>query len=130
MKNKTFLKIITIIIPFGILLLFIFQNQLLKWTSMIPTCPVYSIFDLYCPGCGNTRSVFALLRGDVFTSLRYNIVPVILLVLLLSLYIELATYSFARYRRILPRQLSFYLILIGFFVIYLIVRNFIPYLTP
>jgi len=130
MKNRTGLKIITILIPVLIVLIFLLQRFILAIVPLFPPCLFYSIFHLYCPGCGNTRSVIAILHGDLLSSLRYNTIPLLLLIIMFLGYIELASYSFGRYLRILPRKLSIYLVGIAFIVLYLIVRNFIPYLTP
>jgi hypothetical protein len=130
LKKKTVPKLITILIPMIILLLFAAKGYILNIVFNLPPCIFYSTFHLYCPACGNTRSVNALLYGDILTSLRYNIIPILLFLLLFLVYIEFATYSFGKQKRILPRRLSFYLIGIGLIVLYLIIRNFIPYLTP
>lgn len=130
MKKKTIPQLVTILIPMIILLLFLSKKYLLKIAFLLPSCIFYSTFHLYCPACGNTRSVAALLYGDILSSLRYNIIPILLSLLLLLVYIEFATYSFGKHKRILPRSLRFYLVGIGLIVLYLIIRNFIPYLTP
>ena len=39
---------------------------------LLPTCPFYATTGYYCPGCGGTRAVFALARGDVLKSLFYH----------------------------------------------------------
>ncbi|MBR6708326.1 MAG: DUF2752 domain-containing protein [Clostridia bacterium] len=39
-------------------------------------CVMSRVLHLYCPGCGGTRAVGALLRGDILTSLRCH--PVVL----------------------------------------------------
>lgn len=39
---------------------------------LLPPCPFHTITGLYCPGCGGTRAVCALLRGDIFRSLRFH----------------------------------------------------------
>lgn len=36
------------------------------------TCPVYRYWGLYCPGCGGTRALKALLQGEVLRSLWYH----------------------------------------------------------
>ena len=44
---------------------------------LIGICPVKLLFRLYCPFCGGTRAMAALLSGDPLTSLRlYPILPV------------------------------------------------------
>ena len=35
-------------------------------------CRMKAIFGIPCPGCGGTRSLKALLKGDILSSLRYN----------------------------------------------------------
>lgn len=40
-------------------------------------CRFLSTFHLYCPGCGGTRAVYALLRLDIIASIIYN--PMVLL---------------------------------------------------
>lgn len=51
-----------------------------KWASEVaakallklPYCLTHQLFHLYCPLCGGTRAVSALLRLDVVSALRYN----------------------------------------------------------
>ena len=42
----------------------------------VPPCMIYELTGLYCPACGGTRAVLALLRGDVLGSLYYHPVVV------------------------------------------------------
>ena len=37
-----------------------------------PVCPIYATFHVLCPGCGGTRALLALLRGDLGTAWRMN----------------------------------------------------------
>lgn len=130
MKNKTGYKIITLLIPFLCLVIYFGRNILLSLVANFPPCILLSTFHLYCPACGNTRSVAALLHLDILSAFHYNIVPPILLLLSLAAYFELATFSFGRQIKILPRKLRVYLIGIGLIYLYLILRNFIPQLAP
>lgn len=41
-----------------------------------PPCIFHTIFGLYCPGCGGTRAVLALLKGNILQSLWYHPVVV------------------------------------------------------
>lgn len=131
MKHKSPLsyKISTIIIPFLVLLLFMLRNFIIKMATFLPPCPFYNTFHLYCPACGNTRSVTALLHGNLLQAIHFNISPLIFGFFIILAYTELATYSFGRRIRLLPQTLSFYLIIIILLSIYLILRNFIPFLS-
>ena len=123
-------KIITLTLPIaGILLLFL-RRPLFALTSYIPVCFLYSKLHLLCPACGNTRSVTAMLQGDIIASLHYNITPFLVLLLALLAYIEYAAASFGKQILLLPRKLWFYLVLIAFMLIYYIARNLSPVLAP
>jgi hypothetical protein len=130
MKKITLYRLITILIPITAVIAILMRRQIIALTKHFPACVFYSLFGLYCPSCGNTRSVIALLNGNLAASVRYNLsIPVFLLLALLA-YTELAALCFGKRIRLLPRRLSFYVCLIVLMVIYWIVRNFIPYLTP
>lgn len=45
-------------------------SPLAKW---LPKCMVYQNTGLYCPGCGCTRALSALLHGDLKASLHNNL---------------------------------------------------------
>jgi hypothetical protein len=49
-----------------------------------PRCPVYETFHIYCPGCGGTRAVSALLHGRLMDALHSNPLVVLLLPLVLA----------------------------------------------
>lgn len=128
--KKTREKIFTILIPVTLLILYLLKDGFFSLLSHLPPCFLYSNFHLYCPACGNTRSISALLQGNLITALSYNIVPFIVLLIAFAGYIELASYSFGTHKRILPRKLSVYIILIIIVFLYLLLRNLIPFLSP
>lgn len=43
-----------------------------KIISWLPECTFLSATGLYCPGCGGTRAVKSLLRGDLIRSFLYH----------------------------------------------------------
>lgn len=123
-------KIITLALPLAGILLLLVKGWILALTPYVPACFLYSKLHLLCPACGNTRSVSALLRGDLMASLQYNITPVLLLILVAAAYFEFASTSFGKSIKLLPRRLWFYLVLIALLVIYYIIRNLFPTLAP
>ena len=83
-------------------------------------------YGIYCPGCGGTRALIALLEGDLVQSLRYNPITVLFLldVFLMTLFgnIRKATkgkYAFIRFR--LFCNVGFLIFIIGYFL----VRNYL-----
>lgn len=44
-----------------------------KSSRCYPVCPTYRLLHVYCPVCGSTRALHALLHGDIGTSLRHNL---------------------------------------------------------
>ncbi len=123
-------KIITLTLPIvGILIIYL-KECILALVPFIPACFLYRKLHLYCPACGNTRSVSALLNGDITASLQFNITPVLILLLATIAYIEFAAASFGRPIRLLPRQLWFYIVLIALMLLYYIARNLSTVLAP
>ena len=49
----------------------------------IRICPFFNIFKIPCPGCGLTRSFKYLLKGQIITSLNYNILGIIIPIIIL-----------------------------------------------
>ena len=49
-----------------------------------PQCPIFRYLHLYCPGCGATRAVAALLHLRVTEALHYNALVVLVAPLLIA----------------------------------------------
>ena len=57
-------------------IIFVAVSFILKQSGM-DKCAFFEAFHLYCPGCGGTRSFFALLRLDIISAVKYNVaVPI------------------------------------------------------
>lgn len=73
---------------------------------------------LYCPGCGGSRAIYALLRLDLVASLVAN--PAVLFGGVTVLYYEVALFRFARGARVRAFPLIAYAALI---VLWFLLRN-------
>ena len=102
----------------------------LMW-SLFGVCLFYKYTGFWCPACGNTRSVTALMRGDILTSLSYNITPMVLLILTVCGYAEIVcAVVFNKKVKLLPRSLPFHITLIVLMAVYYLIRNFVPFMLP
>ena|ERR1035441_2693023 len=43
-----------------------------------PACPFFRYLHFYCPGCGSTRALAAILHGRIAEAMRYNLLFVML----------------------------------------------------
>ena len=89
-----------------------------------PACPIYRYLHLYCPGCGSTRALSALLHGRLMEAMQYNPLFVALLPLLVAFaavtYWTAIARNETRWPRIPTPMLSALLAIIAVFTI---VRN-------
>ena len=46
--------------------------------STFPPCPFWSLTGKFCPGCGTTRALLALLHGELFSAIAWN--PLLVLI--------------------------------------------------
>ena len=90
---------------------------------MIP-CPIYTIFHVYCPGCGVTRMLGALFKGDFYQAFRYNPLVFILLPFIIFYIFDLI------HSRITKKELytnrvnnKVFYVLIAILLIYGLLRN-------
>jgi hypothetical protein len=55
-----------------------------------PTCPVYALTGLYCPGCGGLRAVHDLFTGDLVGALHCNVLLMLFLPVAFALWLRTA----------------------------------------
>jgi Protein of unknown function (DUF2752) len=65
--------------------------------SFYPRCPIHEFFHLQCPGCGATRALAALLRGQLTEAINLNALMPLLLPFA-------AAYGIFCYSRLLQRK--------------------------
>lgn len=130
MKNNNLHKAAAILPPVLLAAAFFMRNTLVSVGNMLPRCLIFFFTGYYCPGCGNTRSVIHLLRGELLLSLRCNPTPLILIIIGIILYAELLFKLSGKNIILLPRKLPFWLGLIALFMVWCVLRNFIYILSP
>ncbi|MGN0383872.1 MAG: DUF2752 domain-containing protein [Eubacterium sp.] len=70
-ENGLYIAGLVLIAAFLIVILIIKLTNL-DWQKYIMPCAMRSLFNLDCPGCGGTRALISLMKGDIFKSLYYN----------------------------------------------------------
>lgn len=123
--NKLLAFLFLVGLPTCIVLVFAFHDTIGEWAQKFPQCIIYSRYNLYCPSCGNTRSVISLLRGDILAALRFNITPSLMILIVTAFYCEVLMWLFGKRIVIVPRKVSFLVcLLIGLFIYY-VARNYV-----
>ena len=122
-KGVKKLILLTIILIAYLILSSIFHIYLL--------CPLHSITNLYCPGCGVTRMLLSILKLDFYQAFRYN--PLLFICLPFFIYL-LIDYVISLYKKKKPLYTrinsKIYIALIVIFIIYGILRNIYLPLAP
>ena len=70
MDKKRLVKVIFIVVLL-VLLAFVYRLIAMEYGFIVP-CLFHEITGFYCPGCGITRMLFAILRLDFYQAFRYN----------------------------------------------------------
>ena len=90
--------------------------------SWLPPCPLHALTGLWCPGCGSTRAVHALLHGDVFAAVAFNPLAVAVLPVLGVLALPLPIRPLMTVKRVLERASVVY-VLLGMILLFGVLRN-------
>ena len=118
------------ILPFASVgMAYLFSLYVFRYITL-PSCYLYELTGIYCPGCGCTRAVYALIHGDVILSLKQNPLVIVSLATLFVLYIELVFRAFGKKLRTFVHSKY---CLWGAFIaimIYTVLRNIFPQLAP
>lgn len=89
-----------------------------------PSCPFLMMTGYYCPGCGMTRLVYALVHGDVGTAFGLNPLLFLMLPVFAYLYVRwtVMTARGLPMRTVLFRPAVVYSF-VGLLIVYWVVRN-------
>lgn len=69
-SNQICYRISLALLPIMLGLSLLYQAGIFIPTKIFPPCMFHALTGFSCPGCGSTRAVSALLRGDLLTSLK------------------------------------------------------------
>lgn len=105
----------------------LYQNVIISFT---PPCLAWAALRKYCPGCGGTRAVRYLVQMDLFSSVRCHPAPLLGVTLLILWWLELILKQFGKEKKIIPRSGWFWYSVLGMFLLWCVLRNFIPALAP
>ena len=127
---NTYQKILVLILPFASLFLcYLICAFAFKYISL-PPCYIHQFIGLYCPGCGATRAVYALVNGDILLSLRQNAFLAVGIVIVLILYIQFVLRAFCKKINTFINMQGFIWIMFALLIVYTILRNIFPALAP
>lgn len=123
MKKRLTKVIFQVVVCIGLLLGYYFLNC--KYNFAIP-CIIHKLTGLYCPGCGITRCLFALIKGNIYEAFMYNqLVFILLPFLLFYIVYNIYLYVFDTKDKIFSKIPQIvWIILIIIVVIFGVVRNF------
>ena len=121
-KTKIILSLIVILLCTSFFFLYTKINILIL-------CVFHELTGLYCPGCGITRCLIAIIKLEFVQAFRYNMLAFILL----PLFIFIAIKKY--YCWILNKQCSlfsnrFYIVLAIITVLFGLLRNIFPIFAP
>lgn len=123
-------RILVVLLPIISAILLYFVAVFVAKNITLPQCLTYKYFEIYCPGCGMTRSVIALLHGDILLSLRDNALIIFGILLLFALYLELVFKVFGKRLRFPIHSNKFIIGILIMMGVYSVLRNFVPFLAP
>ena len=92
--------------------------------TWLPRCMFHQMTGLYCPGCGATRALSAMLHGDVLASLHNNLLLFPLLALIVYLFVK----PQATFKR--PVAVAIVAVIVAFTVLLNIPLSPFTYLAP
>ena len=123
-------KILVILLPIITVTVLYFAAVFVANNFTLPPCLTYEYFGIYRPGCGMTRSVLALINGDILLSLRNNALIIIGILLLVALYLEFAFKVFGKRLWFPIHSNRFIICALIFVAVYSVLRNFLPFIAP
>ena len=100
-------KICFVLGAIGIAILYFTDFQIIAW---FPRCDFFTRTGLYCPGCGGTRSVISLIRGDIIKSFLFHpFVPYCAIMYVVFMLYEFLKKHFGFFKKVFPVEIVIYI---------------------
>ena len=128
--SRRFRVITAFLFPCAVVLIYFFRDQLIHSAHLLPECKIHKYTGLWCTGCGNTRSVTALLHGQLWRAVRCNPAMPFLAFTALLLYAETVIGIWNKRVKLLPRNKRIWWTILAVLIIFYIIRNFFDVLAP
>ena len=113
-------------ILFLLALLFpLYRSVAIQITRRIPGCMIHDFCFLYCPLCGGTRAVAALLRFDLFEAFRFNAFVVLAVVFALAMDVVILVRLLKKKDRLWILPDWSWIVAVVLLVVYAVLRNYL-----
>ena len=118
----------------GLIVFMVLGTIYLVLTTFTPIkikCLFHEITGLYCPGCGVTRMVLSIFKGDMKEAFCYNQLLFISFPAIIFYTVDYII-SFIKNRKPLYKNISntVWIVYIVLLIIFMIIRNIFPYFAP
>ena len=113
------------VILFGVLLFPVYQSFTSRLSRLVSGCVLHDFCFLYCPLCGGTRAVSALLRMDFVEALRYNAFVVVAVLAVAVMDVVAFVRLLRKKERILPLPSWSWIPFVALLVVYTVLRNYL-----
>lgn len=121
--KKIFICLLPILVMFMLYMIKEFYQEF-TCNKFLP-CWFNLLTGYLCPGCGGTRSFYALMNGDIISSFKYNAFVPVMSIFAIIIYCRLFLKIVCNKNiKIFPKNDNFVYIPLVIFLVYFLVRNF------
>ena len=124
-KRWTWYIVLHALLLLGALLFPLYRTLAQGLTRYVPGCVLHDFCFLYCPLCGGTRAVGALLRLDLLGALQYNAFVTIALLAVLVMDVVALVRLIQKKQRLLPLPSWSWIPFVTLLLVYAVLRNYL-----